>query len=325
MKLAADLEGMATIPLCWAASTQETEGYANLGDSLSAVIVAALANRPIRHVNFCDRVTKLVAVGTIGDQIRNGTAIIWGTGVSIAARVLLKNALCTSYDVRAMRGPISANEYREVGIQVPRVFGDPVWLLPSIIFKPVSKRYELGVIPHIGEVSGHHPDSPPHTEASCYTTDPADSTSVIVINTWHQPNWEGLLDKVRLIRSCKRIVSHSFHGVVIAEAFGIPVLTFDHQPGERHGFARKNLAAPCTTDPRIWDFYAGGRHQSFSVYTQPRNRCTDWENVIQEIDSRWEPFDYDADALVDAFPWPLAFDPLTTRASSLRHVESLNF
>src|SRR5690606_10050600 len=37
------------IPLCWAASSARTQGYANLGDSLSAVIVAALSGRPVIH------------------------------------------------------------------------------------------------------------------------------------------------------------------------------------------------------------------------------------------------------------------------------------
>ena len=93
------------IPLCWAASSAETKGFANLGDSLSAVMVAALSGRRVRHTSFDDRATKLVAVGSIGHAIKHGTAVVWGAGVSIRGGVLAESVPQTRYDVRAMRGP----------------------------------------------------------------------------------------------------------------------------------------------------------------------------------------------------------------------------
>ena len=227
------------IPLCWAASSAETNGFANLGDSLSAVMVAALSGRRVRHTSFDDRATKLVAVGSIGHAIKRGTAVVWGAGVSIRGGVLAENVPLTRYDVRAMRGRISAQHYRDFGIPVPDVYGDPVWLLPSIVHEPVEKKYELGVIPHIRDVADHHPDAPARADSLRYVVDAADARDVAVINTWHEPTWEGLLAKINLIRSCKRIASQSFHGLVIAEAYGIPSLNFR--------YLREQTTAPCAS------------------------------------------------------------------------------
>jgi len=315
-----------TIPLCWAASSEHTEGAANLGDSLSAVIVAALANRAVRHADFTDLGTKLVAVGSIGHAISGGTAVVWGTGVSIRGGVLARNVPRTRYDICAVRGSISAQHFRDFGIAVPDVFGDPVWFLPSVVDEPVEKKYELGVIPHIRDVSGHDPAAPARADSLRCAVDGADASSVVVINTWHEPTWDGLLAKLRLIRSCKRIASQSFHGVVIAEAYGIPVLNFRHLLGaKKDGPVQVDLTAPCQTDPRIWEFYKGGPRPYFHSYSQRRGERTPWDAVIRSIDERWEPFAYDARPLAEAFPLPLAYDPMTEIAPSLRHVAALEF
>lgn len=319
------LERDGGIQLCWAASSVETRGFANLGDSLSAVVVAGLSGRAVRHVAFDKRATKLVAVGSIGHAIRNGEAVVWGSGVSIRGGLLAQNAPETQYDVRAIRGPISAQHYRDFGIPVPDVFGDPVWLLPSIVNEPVEKRYELGVIPHIQDVEKHHPDAPARPDSLRYMVDESDAKDVVVINTWHEPTWEGLLAKLRLIRSCKRIASQSFHGVVIAEAYGIPVLNFRHLLGADNGAVRIDLGRACTTDPRVWEFYKGGRRPYFHMYSQQRHQRSDWGAVVRAIDALWEPFEYDATPLVEAFPLPLAYDPLRGHAPSHQNLEVLRF
>src|SRR5690606_20229867 len=133
--------------------------------------------------------TKLAAVGSIGHAISRGTAVIWGTGVSIRGGLLAQNVPATRYDVRAIRGRISAQHYRDFGIPVPEVYGDPVWLLPSIVTEPVEKRYELGVIPHIRDVETHDPESPARVDSLRYVVPEVDTDSITVINTWHESTW----------------------------------------------------------------------------------------------------------------------------------------
>jgi hypothetical protein len=313
------------IPLCWAASSAETKGFANLGDSLSAVMVAALSGRRVRHTSFDDRTTKLVAVGSIGHAIKQGTAIVWGAGVSIRGGVLAESVRQTRYDVRAMRGRISAQHYRDFGIPVPEVFGDPVWLLPSIVHEPVEKTYELGVIPHIRDVADHHPDAPARADSLRYSIDVRDTRDVAVINTWHEPTWDGLLAKINLIRSCKRIASQSFHGLVIAEAYGIPCLNFRYLVGADNGPVRVDLRERCKTDPRVWEFYEASGGMDFHMYSQHRDARTDWQAVICAIDDYWAPFRYDAAPLAEAFPLPLAYDPVRGRVPSYDNLRELRF
>lgn len=302
-----------SVALCWAASTRETHGFGNLGDSLSAVMVAALSGRRVHHVDFDRPETRLVAVGSIAHAIRGGEAVVWGSGVSIRGGVLAQSVPRTRYDVRAIRGPISARHLRDFGIPVPEIYGDPVWLLPSIFNEPVEKRWELGVIPHIQDIDGFGPQARPPLDSLRYQVDPSDADSVVLINTWHDPSWEGICQTLRTILACKRIVSQSFHGVVIAEAYGIPVLNYRQMAGVANGPLVVSLEEECSTDPRVWEFYRGGPRRSFPMYAQRREERTDWQAVIREVDRHWEPFHYDASALVESFPLPLAYDPLGAR------------
>jgi len=315
-----------SVGLCWAASSIETGGFANLGDSLSAVVVAALSGRPVRHVHFNERTTKLVAVGSIGHAIRGGFALIWGTGVSIRGGVLERNAPVTRYDVRAIRGRISAGHFKRFGIEVPDVYGDPVWLLPSIVNEPVEKKYELGVIPHIQDISIARPEALPKLDALRYRLGKEDASSgIAMINTWHEPTWEGLLAKLRLIRSCKRIASQSFHGLVIAEAYGIPCMNFRAMPGVPNGAFRVDPSTAADADPRVVEFYDAGGRSSFYMYSQQREQRSNWHDVIDAIDRYWEPFEYDPSALLAAFPLPLAYDPLRQTIPTTSHLERLRF
>jgi pyruvyltransferase len=266
-----------------------------------------------------------VAVGSIAHAIHGGEAVIWGSGVSIRGGLLAKNVPRTRYDVRAIRGPISAGHLRDFGIPVPEVYGDPVWLLPSIFQEKVEKRWELGVIPHIQDIDGFGPLARPPADSVRYRIDPAESASVTIINTWHDPTWEGICQTLRAILSCKRIVSQSFHGVVIAEAFGIPVLNYRQMPGVDNGALIVSLEEECSTDPRVWEFYRGGPRRDFPMYAQRREERTDWEAVIREVDRLWQPFRYDASALVESFPLPLAYDPLASRLPDPARLSGLKF
>jgi pyruvyltransferase len=313
------------VGLCWAASSRDTSGYTNLGDALSAVIVSALSGLPVRHVNFNESRSKLVAVGSIGHAVTGGEAVLWGTGVSIRGGVLVRNVPRTRYDIRAIRGRISAGHFRNLGVHVPEVYGDPVWFLPSIFHEPVERVWELGVIPHIQDIDGYGPDARPPAESLRYRVDESDAASVKIINTWHAPTWEAMKQTLRLIRSCKRIASQSFHGVVIAEAYQIPVLNFRQMRGRRGGLLRLRLDRPCATDPRVHEFYGSGSASWFPMYAQRRDLPTDWQAVICAIDSAWRPFEYDARPMLQAFPLKLAHDPLRHRLVDTRHIDAIRF
>ena len=189
----------------------------------------------------------------------------------------------------------------------------------------MEKKYELGVIPHIRDVADHHPNAPARADSLRYFVDAADARDVAVINTWHEPTWEGLLAKINLIRSCKRIASQSFHGLVIAEAYGIPSLNFRYLVGADNGPVRVDLREGCKTDPRVWEFYEAGGGMDFHMYSQHRDARSDWQAVIRAIDDFWAPFRFDAAPLVEAFPLPLAYDPVHGRVPGFDNLKELRF
>lgn len=319
------VNGTPQVRLCWAGSTPESEGFGNLGDSLSAAVVGALSGLRVVHTNFDAPGDKLVAVGSIAHSIRGGKAVLWGPGVSIRGGVLADNVPHTEYDVRAMRGEISASHLKGFGINVPEVYGDPVWLLPSIFNEPIEKKYELGVIPHILDIEGHSPDSPPKADSLRYVIPPELADQVKIINTWHVSTWEGIVEKLRLMLSCKRILSQSFHGVVIGETYKIPVMNFRHLPGRPAGVVNFSTKKDCTTDPRIYEFYKAAGVATFPTYAQRRDQPSNWAEIIKAIDDNWKPLVTDLQPLVDAFPLPLAYDPLRESCTKFDNLNEMRF
>jgi pyruvyltransferase len=100
--------------------------------------------------------------------------------------------------VHAVRGPMSAQ-----GLTGDFAIGDP-GLLADEMVDIQTRDIELGLVPHWSDTHlaydwRFQPYSP------------------VVIRPWKDP-----LDVVRMIGRCKKIVATSLHGVILADAFGIP-------------------------------------------------------------------------------------------------------
>jgi hypothetical protein len=303
----------AVVPLAWA-STSPRYPFANLGDALSPVIVSALSGLPIVHRDFESWKRRLACVGTIGHGFKNGVVHFWGTGIDP-----LKNPVDrslgqyqkppkTKFHVHALRGPLSAQIFANQEIQVPTVYGDPVWFLPSIISPAAEKPYELGVIVHLSELTDLTDTATVTARLLRYQLPPSLSNSIRIITTITPPNFAALEQKVQEITSCKRIVSTSLHGLVIAETYGIPCVCF-RNVGKRTAFAQLDDDRE-RVDWRVRDFYSGIGVSKLFVYGQRCSQITDWEDLIQAIDSYWQPIQWSSESFLDAFPLPLAFNPL---------------
>jgi len=87
---------------------------------------------------------------------------------------------------------------------VPEVYGDPALLLPLIYSKNAysgAKLYKRGIIPHYIDKKAH-----PTLEDGDHLID--------VLRPWPE-----VVDE---ILRCEAVVSSSLHGIVVAEAYGIP-------------------------------------------------------------------------------------------------------
>lgn len=178
--------------------------FTNFGDYLSLKLLERIVNGPVQihQKQKGSDEKKLLAVGSIISFAATGD-VIWGSGINGKA-LALSNYKFSNLDVRAVRGPLTRYFLmHNFNIKVPEVYGDPALLIPY--FFPEFKRkakptHEYLIIPHYSEQMLFPKELYKNV---VYPTDP----------------WDKVIEK---ILDSKFIISGSLHGIIIAEAFGIP-------------------------------------------------------------------------------------------------------
>lgn len=308
----------APLPVSWVSAANQ-DAHLNLGDALSAVMVACVAGRGCEQVPFKSPRRRISAVGTIAHGFSGGEVLVWGSGSSRyrnphdprADKVLFSMPPDTRYRVWATRGPYSAAVLAEAEFVHRGIYGDPVWLLPRFYNPPVEKRWELGVIVHLADLADRGFEAKVKDNLVRYGIPEDFKDQVRLIHTITPVSIDAVRQRIDEILACKRIVSTSLHGMVFAESYGIPCLYFSPR-GKRPGPASLAIADDTDLDFRIVDLYGGMRVAELPVYVQPRRQATDWAALMRAIDQSWEPLPFDGDALIGAFPGgacPLAVDP----------------
>lgn len=194
------------IPLTWWSVAP------NFGDLLSPFLVSRITSKPVKfvHLRPGSRVKydylklrkKNFSYLAVGSIIRraNSKSVVWGSG---AFGTEGKDCLNDKATYLAVRGPLTRNLLRINGIHCPEVFGDPALLLPGYFYPQVKKKYKIGIILRWSEKEWNN-------------LVPDDSIKKIFLGT---DNIEGTISD---ILSCERIISSSLHGVILADAYGIP-------------------------------------------------------------------------------------------------------
>ncbi|PWR21256.1 polysaccharide pyruvyl transferase family protein [Zavarzinia aquatilis] len=292
--------------LAWAATNKQVT-FANLGDAISPLIVSMVAGgRPVVHAHFRENGERLAAIGTIGHALAGGALHIWGAGSDrkLWPRDEAGQLTRPEGDIRvyATRGPMTRSLMLEAGIgDIPPVYGDPALLLPLLFDLKREPEYDLGIIPHFTELDGIGPQAHPLADNVRYGIPPEFQGRVRLLTTWTEPTPTALFDRMTEILSCRRIISRSLHGIVIAEAFGIPTIAMAAKGrgatacdlrGEGHG-----------VDHRFVDYFLGTDRPDVTVYARRTSQATDWHDVMAAIDRFARPLEYDAKPLLDAFPW----------------------
>lgn len=192
--------------------------FRNWGDDIS-IVIASLINPRCKFLvtrysmNIKQRNVYL-CVGSILSWMTTPNSIVWGSGV-----VYLDKPLSAKpKKVLAVRGPISRKYLLDNGVDCPEIYGDPALLLPRFYKPPKEKKYRLGVIPHFRD------------KHSAVIGSLRDNPSVIVIDVQESRPWWRFID---LICSCDFICSSSLHGVIVADAYGIPNRWIELSNGER--------------------------------------------------------------------------------------------
>ncbi|WP_245294833.1 polysaccharide pyruvyl transferase family protein [Rhizobium rhizosphaerae] len=314
--LAEHVRAGGVVPLSWAGSTQ-TMDYLNIGDALSPVMVALLSGRDVARVPSQSDALRMACVGTIGHGFSGGEVWFWGTGCSNrlkpssdAPPEAYQRPDNANFRVLATRGPVSEQLLTGEAEGSIGVYGDPVWLLPRFYRPSLPKRWKLGVIVHLSELSDRDVEAHVKEELLRYRVPPELAGEIRLINTVAPIGMAGIRDKIDEILSCERIVSTSLHGLVFAESYGIPCLSFPaHLAG---GLQEVDLRQSGILDLRIVDLYRGLGLDRLVVYGQPAHLPTDWPALMAAIDQTWREKPFDAEALIAAFP--LDLNPLQAPA-----------
>ena len=177
----------------------------NVGDYLSPVVVGWMKQeRGIVSDTSRDGKTRhLVAIGSILDMSYQD-AVVWGSGLQEDKQYWWR--ALRKLDIRCVRGPETRRVLQDNGYDCPEIYGDPAVLLP-LFYQPEKQEKEFDY-----RVIHHHSMSNPDPSALDPVTD----------------DWKGFIDA--LVKS-RRIISSSLHGVILAEAYGVPAVLLANNPG----------------------------------------------------------------------------------------------
>ncbi len=240
--------------------------FENFGDIISLKLLERIIGEPIRVYKKGQKPPekKLLAIGSLLYFARDND-VIWGTGTN-GKFTKKEDFKFTTLDIRAVRGPLTRKFLWEVfHIECPEIYGDPALLIPY--FFPEFKRkknpaYDYIIIPHYSE---EHLFQKHEWDNIVYSTEP----------------WGAILEK---ILDSRFVISSSLHGVIVAEAYGIPA----------------RLLVVSNNEPlfKYMDYYLGTNRPNFQYAT----------SVEEAMEMGGEsPFECDLKKLYEAFPfeyWP---------------------
>ncbi len=196
----------------------------NAGDWFSPLICEALSGRPVTYAD--PRKCDLIAVGSLLGRLNKSHRLhrlglrrsldVWGTGSLRSEDRLLGN-----HHLHAVRGRFTLA--RCEGAAGKAVLGDPGLLAETLLTSSVEKRCRIGVIPHLADVG--------HAEVAAFLETVSHARLLDVTSPPKQ-----LIEE---IARCECILSSGLHGLVFADALGVPNRWFTASGaliGGRHKF-----------------------------------------------------------------------------------------
>lgn len=175
----------------------------NFGDALNSYLVEKLSGKkvewsPLESADIVGAGSLLQWVTKIQDKLKEPLHV-WGSGYMYDQQPAITSAKVIHHAVRGYK----TKEYGQLkGVML----GDAGLLSDLLITKPVSKTYEIGIVPHLW-----HIDNP-----------------VLKDLLTHHPTMKLIdvrldsLEVIKQIAQCEFVLSSSLHGLIVADSFGIP-------------------------------------------------------------------------------------------------------
>lgn len=169
-------------------------GRPNFGDLLTPLLMSHFADLEVTWAPVAE--AGFVCVGSVLEHLPPGwTGTVIGSGrLKPDSQIDLSRAR-----VMALRGPLTAKGAKARG---SFAIGDAGLLADELV--TVEKKHELGIVPHWSDTTLEH-----RPEFKRYNP--------VIIRPSEDP-----LEVIRKIGECRKIISSSLHGIIVADAFGIP-------------------------------------------------------------------------------------------------------
>lgn len=181
------------------------DGFVNFGDRITHDIVAHISGRPV--LASPPENADLFALGSIMRFVAKATRnphpvmapAVWGAGIMGLSG---PDVRVENIHFAAVRGPLT-----QTLLDLPQVaIGDPGLLITDVV-PPAAKTSAIGILCHVT-------DTPAADVVDSLTAD--GRFSFIEVGT------EDHLRTVREISACAHVISSSLHGLIVADAYGVP-------------------------------------------------------------------------------------------------------
>lgn len=229
----------------------------NFGDLLTSLLLDRFTHLPSQWSEAKD--SQLVAVGSILEQLPlDYKGVIAGCGLlHEKSRIEFPNAR-----ILAVRGPLTAQRVKYKG----DILADP-GLLANELVPLEDKQYNLGIVPH-------------WTDKTLEFDPRFKNFNPKIIRVTDDP-----LKVIAEIGRCKKIVASSLHGIIIADAFGIPrrieipprSISHPHQEGGL--FKWKDYSASLGVELKIGETQLIDRN----IITEKQHELFDMFEVVKSI------------------------------------------
>ncbi|WP_164659084.1 polysaccharide pyruvyl transferase family protein [Tropicibacter sp. Alg240-R139] len=196
----------------------------NFGDVLSSLVVAKVSARAVTHAGpkGCD----LVAVGSLLQIMRRNFSqaversakpVVWGAGLLHS----VPKDFLPNVEIALVRGPVTA---ALLGLNT-RKFGDPGLLVSDLFDRVPAAQDRIALVPHHSQVDDPAIKALAASEPALDLIDPKDDA----------------LEVCRRIASSRHVIASSLHGLIVADAFGVPSTWLS--PGEQSHLKYHDYAA----------------------------------------------------------------------------------
>lgn len=176
------------------------EAANNFGDLIGPALVEEILRRNgLQFSNSAGIGQRLLTVGSIL-HLAQHKDIVWGSGRN--GRITTEKHTARDLDIRMLRGPLTKAFVESIGLKAPNLFGDPALLLghlfPRLLDRSARPSHEVTFVPNLHD--------PVPLRCRKWTVHPRGD----------------LWSTIERIASSRFVIASSLHGVIVAEALGIP-------------------------------------------------------------------------------------------------------